>query len=171
MSTNSLPVWIPKPFKADCFPLILGGVAAAFASFLVFVPLSAVAVGALLILILSCAENDRFEPASLTKLMTGYVVYMAIRDRKLDPAQSVIVSANAARADGSRMYLALIHLLEGDHDAALAEAKVAVDSLSSSPPARPAPRTASRSSVVSLMTAALPRAPPRCHAPAHEHAE
>src|SRR6202165_5355446 len=38
--------------------------------------------------------------------MTGYVVYAAIRDHKLDPAQSVIVSANAAKADGSRMYLA-----------------------------------------------------------------
>ena len=54
----------------------------------------------------SANEDDRIEPASLTKLMTGYVVYAAIRDRKLDPAQSVMVSANAAKADGSRMYLA-----------------------------------------------------------------
>jgi D-alanyl-D-alanine carboxypeptidase (penicillin-binding protein 5/6) len=54
----------------------------------------------------SANEDDRIEPASLTKLMTGYVVYAAIRGRKLDPAQSVIVSAGAANADGSRMYLA-----------------------------------------------------------------
>ena len=50
-------------------------------------------------------ETDRVEPASLTKMMTGYVVYAAIRDRKLDPAKPIVVSANAARAGGSRMYL------------------------------------------------------------------
>jgi len=50
-------------------------------------------------------ETDRIEPASLTKMMTGYVVYGAIRERKLDPAKAVAVSANAARAGGSRMYL------------------------------------------------------------------
>jgi D-alanyl-D-alanine carboxypeptidase (penicillin-binding protein 5/6) len=51
-------------------------------------------------------ENDRFDPASLTKLMTGYVVFAALRERKLDPAQSVAVSENASKADGSRMFLA-----------------------------------------------------------------
>jgi len=50
-------------------------------------------------------ESDRVEPASLTKLMTGYVVYAALRDRKLDPAQPVPVSAAAAKAEGSRMFL------------------------------------------------------------------
>jgi D-alanyl-D-alanine carboxypeptidase (penicillin-binding protein 5/6) len=50
-------------------------------------------------------ESDRFEPASLTKLMTGYVVFAALRDRKLDPAQPVAVSAAAAKAEGSRMFL------------------------------------------------------------------
>jgi D-alanyl-D-alanine carboxypeptidase (penicillin-binding protein 5/6) len=51
-------------------------------------------------------ENDRFEPASLTKLMTGYLVFQAIRDKKLDPAQMVVVSAAAAKAPGSRMFIA-----------------------------------------------------------------
>ena len=50
-------------------------------------------------------ENDRFEPASLTKLMAGYVVFGEIRARKLDPAQMVAVSANAAKAGGSRMFV------------------------------------------------------------------
>ena len=50
-------------------------------------------------------ENDRFEPASLTKLMAGYVVFGEIRARKLDPAQTVAVSANAAKAEGSRMFV------------------------------------------------------------------
>ncbi len=50
-------------------------------------------------------ENDRFEPASLTKLMTAYVVFEALRDGRLDPARPVTVSAVAAAADGSRTFL------------------------------------------------------------------
>jgi D-alanyl-D-alanine carboxypeptidase (penicillin-binding protein 5/6) len=50
-------------------------------------------------------ENDRFEPASLTKLMTAYLVFESMRSGKLDPAQPVIVSAKAAGADGSRTFL------------------------------------------------------------------
>jgi D-alanyl-D-alanine carboxypeptidase (penicillin-binding protein 5/6) len=50
-------------------------------------------------------EDDRVEPASLTKLMTAYVVFGALRDGKLDPAKPVRVSARAAAAEGSRMYL------------------------------------------------------------------
>ena len=50
-------------------------------------------------------ENDRFEPASLTKLMTAYVVFAAIRDGKLDAAAKVNVSATAAKAEGARMFV------------------------------------------------------------------
>jgi len=50
-------------------------------------------------------ENDRVEPASLTKLMTGYVAYTALRDGKLDFMKPVQVSAAAAKAEGSRMFL------------------------------------------------------------------
>jgi len=49
-------------------------------------------------------ERDRVEPASLTKLMTAYVVFAAIRDGKLDEKGSVTVSANASKATGSRMF-------------------------------------------------------------------
>ncbi len=51
------------------------------------------------------AEEDRFEPASLTKLMTAYIVFSAIRDRKLDPSKAVPVSEKAWKAGGSRMFI------------------------------------------------------------------
>ncbi len=51
------------------------------------------------------SEDERFEPASLTKLMTAYVVFDALRAKQLDPAQPIIVSARARAASGSRMFL------------------------------------------------------------------
>ena len=54
----------------------------------------------------AAAENDRFEPASLTKMMTAYLVFAALRDRKLDEAREVSVSPRAARATGARMFAA-----------------------------------------------------------------
>ena len=53
----------------------------------------------------AAAENDRFEPASLTKLMTAYVVFQALREHKIDLAQSITPSANAQKALGSRMFI------------------------------------------------------------------
>jgi D-alanyl-D-alanine carboxypeptidase (penicillin-binding protein 5/6) len=49
--------------------------------------------------------DERFEPASLTKLMTAYVVFSALRDRKLSLEQQVNVSPRALKAAGGRMYL------------------------------------------------------------------
>jgi D-alanyl-D-alanine carboxypeptidase (penicillin-binding protein 5/6) len=49
--------------------------------------------------------DERFEPASLTKLMTAYVVFAALRDRKLAPDQQVSVSTRAWKASGSRMFI------------------------------------------------------------------
>ena len=49
--------------------------------------------------------DERVEPASLTKLMSAYVVYGALRDRKISPEQTVPVSERARRAPGSRMFL------------------------------------------------------------------
>ena len=51
------------------------------------------------------AEEERFEPASLTKLMTAYLAFSAIRERKLDPASPASVSEKAWRAGGSRMFV------------------------------------------------------------------
>ena len=50
-------------------------------------------------------ENDRFEPASLTKLMTAYVAFTAIKQGKLDPAATVKPSEAATRSKGARMFL------------------------------------------------------------------
>ncbi len=49
--------------------------------------------------------DERFEPASLTKLMTAYVVFSALRDKKLSLEQMVTVSERAWRAAGSRMFV------------------------------------------------------------------
>ena len=53
------------------------------------------------------AENpdERFEPASLTKLMSAYVVFTALKERKIALDQQVTVSDRARRAPGSRMFI------------------------------------------------------------------
>ena len=50
-------------------------------------------------------SDERVEPASLTKLMTAYVVFQALRDKKVSPDQQVNVSERAWRAPGSRMFI------------------------------------------------------------------
>ena len=49
--------------------------------------------------------DERIEPASLTKLMTAYIAFSALRERTLGPAQQVPVSERAWRAAGSRMFI------------------------------------------------------------------
>jgi D-alanyl-D-alanine carboxypeptidase (penicillin-binding protein 5/6) len=49
--------------------------------------------------------DERIEPASLTKLMTAYLVFAALRDKKLALEQQVTVSERAWRAPGSRMFI------------------------------------------------------------------
>jgi len=51
------------------------------------------------------AAGDRFEPASLTKLMTAYLVFQALKEKKLTLTQTVPVSERAWRAEGSRMFI------------------------------------------------------------------
>ena len=51
------------------------------------------------------AMSDRFEPASLTKLMTAYIAFQALRDKKLTLTQTLPVSERAWRAEGSRMFI------------------------------------------------------------------
>ncbi len=55
------------------------------------------------------SENPamRVEPASLTKIMTAYLVFEALRDKKLDMAQSVNVSVKAWKvdSDSSKMFI------------------------------------------------------------------
>ena len=49
--------------------------------------------------------DERVEPASLSKLMTAYLVFSAMREGRLAPGQQVQVSAHARQAPGSRTFL------------------------------------------------------------------
>ena len=49
--------------------------------------------------------DERIEPASLTKLMTAYLVFAALREKKLTLEQQVNISPRAWRAAGSRMFI------------------------------------------------------------------
>jgi len=47
----------------------------------------------------------RVEPASLTKLMTAYITFTALKEGRIRPHQQVPVSVNAWRTIGSRMFV------------------------------------------------------------------
>ncbi len=49
--------------------------------------------------------DQRIEPASLTKLMTAYVVFTALREGRLKMNESVMISEHAWRAEGSRTFV------------------------------------------------------------------
>jgi serine-type D-Ala-D-Ala carboxypeptidase (penicillin-binding protein 5/6) len=84
-------------------------------------------------------DNDRFEPASLTKIMTAYLVFDALRAGKLEATANVAVSQRALRAPGARMFVApgkpvtVMQLLRGlivqsANDAAIALAEAVAGS-------------------------------------------
>jgi D-alanyl-D-alanine carboxypeptidase (penicillin-binding protein 5/6) len=50
-------------------------------------------------------DTERLEPASLTKLMTAYVVFHALEDGKLHLDQELPISEHAWKAEGSRTFL------------------------------------------------------------------
>jgi len=49
--------------------------------------------------------DERFEPASLTKMMTAYLVFTALHEKRLALNQQVPVSKRAWRTPGSRMFI------------------------------------------------------------------
>lgn len=49
--------------------------------------------------------DQKVEPASLTKLMTAYIVFEAIENKRLSLDQKVTVSEKAWRTEGSRMFI------------------------------------------------------------------
>lgn len=56
--------------------------------------------------ILAAQDADaRVEPASLTKLMTAYLAFTAVKQGKLTLTQTIPVSEKAKTADGSRMFI------------------------------------------------------------------
>lgn len=56
-------------------------------------------------LIASANQHERVEPASLTKLMTAYLAFSALRQKTLTLEQIVPVSERAWKAPGSRMFI------------------------------------------------------------------
>lgn len=53
----------------------------------------------------SLNADQRLEPASLTKLMTAYAVFVALRDNRLQLAEEIPISERAWRAEGSRSFV------------------------------------------------------------------
>ena len=49
--------------------------------------------------------DERIEPASLTKLMTAYLTFAALKEKKIQLTQNVPVSDRAWKAEGSRMFI------------------------------------------------------------------
>jgi D-alanyl-D-alanine carboxypeptidase (penicillin-binding protein 5/6) len=90
--------------------------------------------------VLAARDADlRIEPASLSKLMTAYVVFDALRQKRLSLAQTVVVSEKAWRAPGSRTFLELgsqptveelLHgmIVQSGNDAAIALAETVAGS-------------------------------------------
>jgi serine-type D-Ala-D-Ala carboxypeptidase (penicillin-binding protein 5/6) len=50
-------------------------------------------------------ENERLEPASLTKLMTAYAVFHALKEGRIKLDDLVTISAHARAQEGSRMFV------------------------------------------------------------------
>jgi D-alanyl-D-alanine carboxypeptidase (penicillin-binding protein 5/6) len=79
--------------------------------------------------------EERRDPASLTKLMTAYVAFGALRSKAITPSQMVTVSQQAWKAEGSRMFIEprkavsvdeLLHgvIIQSGNDASIAIAEV-----------------------------------------------
>ena len=83
--------------------------------------------------------DEHRDPASLTKLMTAYLVFAALRDKSITPSQMVKVSETAWRAEGSRMFIEprkavsvdeLLHgmIVQSGNDASIALAELVAGS-------------------------------------------
>jgi serine-type D-Ala-D-Ala carboxypeptidase (penicillin-binding protein 5/6) len=79
--------------------------------------------------------DERRDPASLTKLMTAYVAFAALRAKTIVPSQMVNVSERAWKAGGSRMFIEprkavsvdeLLHgvIIQSGNDASIAIAEL-----------------------------------------------
>ncbi len=83
--------------------------------------------------------HERIEPASLTKLMTAYLAFAALRARSLALGQTIRVSERAWHASGSRMFIEprkpvtveeLLHglIIQSGNDASIALAEAVAGS-------------------------------------------
>jgi len=85
--------------------------------------------------IASHQADERRDPASITKLMTAYVVFGALRQKTIVPSQMVTVSHKAWKVEGSRMFIEprrsvsvdeLVHgmIIQSGNDASIALAEL-----------------------------------------------
>jgi D-alanyl-D-alanine carboxypeptidase (penicillin-binding protein 5/6) len=83
--------------------------------------------------------DERRDPASITKLMTAYLVFGALRQKSIVPSQMVTVSERAWKAEGSRMFIEprksvsvdeLVHgmIVQSGNDASIALAELVAGS-------------------------------------------
>ncbi len=137
--------WSPFASLAYLFAIVAATAAAQTVTPAAVPPPAIAAKSYLLVDVLSgqslVAQNadELREPASLTKLMTAYLVFGALRDKQLLPSQMVTVSQKAWRAEGSRMFIdpkkavsvdELLHgeIVQSGNDAAIALAEAVAGS-------------------------------------------
>jgi D-alanyl-D-alanine carboxypeptidase (penicillin-binding protein 5/6) len=137
--------WSPFASLAYLFAIVAATAAAQTVTPAAVPPPAIAAKSYLLVDVLSgqslVAQNadELREPASLTKLMTAYLVFVALRDKRLLPSQMVTVSQKAWRAEGSRMFIdpkkavsvdELLHgeIVQSGNDAAIALAEAVAGS-------------------------------------------
>lgn len=132
---------IPRPL-AGFLLLFVTLAAAAQTAALPTVPPPAVAATNWLLVDLTARQtlaqsnaDERREPASLTKLMTAYLAFSALRQKKITLEQVVKVSDRAWKAEGSRMFIEpsrpvtvdeLLHgvIIQSGNDASVAVAEL-----------------------------------------------
>lgn len=85
-------------------------------------------------ILLSRHADERIEPASLTRLMSAYIVFDALKQKAIKPNEKITVSEKASHAEGPRMFIApktavtvdqLLHgmIVESGNDACIALAE------------------------------------------------
>ncbi|KAB2844658.1 MAG: D-alanyl-D-alanine carboxypeptidase [Burkholderiales bacterium] len=100
-------------FRALCFVAALGFAGGAFAqAAAASIPSPALEAKSYVLLDLNSGQEivgvnagERRDPASLTKLMTAYLAFAALREKRITPSQPVKVTERAWRAEGSRMFI------------------------------------------------------------------
>jgi D-alanyl-D-alanine carboxypeptidase (penicillin-binding protein 5/6) len=105
--------WLPAALPAAVLGLCLAGVARA-ADPNEVPPPPAIAAKAYLLVdhhsgrtLAASNENQRLDPASITKLMTAYAVFRSIKDKRIRLEDPVLISESAWRTGGSRSFVDL----------------------------------------------------------------
>jgi len=141
---------LPRPFLAAFLaaalvasvPSLAQSLAASAVVEATAIPAPSIAAAAHLLVDVTSAQtleavnaDARRDPASLTKLMTAYIVFGALRAKTIQPSQMVNVSERAWRAEGSRMFIEpkravsvdeLLHgmIIQSGNDASIALAEL-----------------------------------------------